>query len=368
MQFVMKHSSQRVSTLFLLTILLLSPPSLTRILRHKHSTKHKHANRSLMLPGPKTIEHSVVMVSTTPQVNAPNMTITNNPKASQDSYHYPRVQYPSGTPMNTPKLTLLPPKTISTDHAQNYRNQRGNFQTSRRLAQNRPKPPSNAFMPNRNLSISPGIQLGTPSMLPPSVLKQLGGGSGASGKPNFDVSAITRQVIANLKKQDKNIEVFDPTHPKPKARHHTRRNRRLFGNGMFNAGPGFVDVGSMPMSAANLAAANPNISSMGPFIPQMNPPSPIRIRIKDPWTPPKKKKLMSQARKLMNRVQTDNLIGYVEDQLMGMNDALTNFHSQFNEKMKDMVTTENETRQHISKTDHSTHLVPELIREKFGID
>lgn len=365
----MKHVTKIDMLTLLGMFLLLTHLKNCRILRNK-TYKKTIKPRSLMLGGPKVIEHSTVMVSTTPQVNVPNLTLTNNPKASSNSYHYPRVQYPNGTPMNTPKLTMLPPKMVSTDHAQNFRNERGNFQQVRQLSQN---PNGNnpiqnqKFVPNRNLTVSPGIQLGAPNMIPPELLKQIGGGKSDGSSQNFDVNKITQQVINNLKKSDNNLEVFNPMAPKKKKKHR-HRNRKLFGNGMFNAGPGWVDVGSMPMSSVNLAAANPNISSMGPFIPQVNPPSPIRIRIKDPWTPPKKKKLMSQSRKLMNRVQEDNLIGYISEGLKSLNDALNAFHDQFNEKMKDMTSTENETREHITKTNHSAHLVPELIKEKFGID
>lgn len=293
-----------------------------------------------MLPSPKVIQDSSVLASADPQVNAPNLTLTNNPTATQNTYNYPRVQYPQGAPMNTPKMTILPPKEVSPDADQNI------------------KDSTRVFRANRKLVESPGVKVMAPNFSPPRM---------GSPEGQVDISAITQQVISNLKKTNKDIEVFSPNSP-PKKHHRRQSNRKLFGNGFFNAGPGFVDVGSMPMGSVNLAAANPNLSSMGPFIPHANPPSPIRIKIKDPWTPKKKKKLLSQGQKMMNRVLMQNSVDEVSQGLSYMSDMINNFYGTFNEKIKVLNNTLLETQQHIRKENSTAQLVPEMMKKKMGIE
>jgi hypothetical protein len=295
-----------------------------------------------MMPSSKVIQDSTVLASADPQVNAPNLTLTNNPTASQNSYNYPRVQYPQGAPMNTPKMTILPPKEVSPDADQNYQDSDHVFKRNRELVQN------------------PGVQVMAPNFQPPTI----------NNTPNgqVDINAITKQIIANMKKKNKNLEIFDPNSlEKPHKKKH-RHHRKLFGNGFFNAGPGFVDVGSMGMSNVNLAAANPNLSSMGPFIPQANPPSPIRIQIKDPWTPKKKKKLLSQGQKLMNRVLMQNSVDDVAASLAYLSDSISNFSKAVNNKMGLMNNMILETKQTIHKTNGSAQLQPQMMMEKMGLD
>ena len=298
----------------------------------------------LMMPSSKVKEDSTVLASAEAQVNAPNLTLTNNPTATQNSYNYPRMQYPHGAPMNTPKMTIVPPKEVSPDAYQNEQDSK------------------NVFRANRKLIQSPGLKVMAPNFSPPRI--------GGSPEGKIDINAITKQIIGNLKKQNKNIEVFDPAHPEihKKKHRHRRLNRRLFGNGFFNAGPGFVDVGSMPMGSVNLAAANPNLSSMGPFIPQANAPSPIRIKIKDPWTPKKKKKLLSQGQKMMNRVLMQNSVNEVSQNLAYLSDMIGNFKSTFSEKLKVMNNVILETKQKIQKENAAAHSVPEMMRVNMGLD
>ena len=304
-----------------------------------------------MLPSPKTIEDSMVLVNADPQINAPNMTLTNNPTASRNTYHYPRVQYPQGAPMNTPRMTVMPPKEVSPDAYQNWVDQKGVYRENN----------------TRKLKQTSGVQV----MPPQIMLPQMGAGSAGGSPQNFDVNKITQQVIANLKKTNKDIEVFNPNAPPtanmPSRHRRHRRNRHLSGNGFFNAGPGFVDVGSMGMNNVNLATANPNMSSMGPFMPQVNPPSPIRIRIKDPWTEKRKKKLLSQSMKMMYKVMIQNKFDAVSDSLAGLADQMDNFRSQVMNKMADLNNAELETSLHISKANSSAELVPEMIRQKYNL-
>ena len=295
--------------------------------------------RQLMMPSSKVIQDSTVLASAEPQVNAPNLTLTNNPTATQNTYNYPRMQYPHGSPMNTPQMTIVPPKEVSPDAYQNAQDS------------------SRVFKANRKLVETPGLKVMAPNFSPPRI--------GGNPQGQIDINAITKQIIGNLKKKNKNIEIFDPAHPKKRRKRH---NRRLFGNGFFNAGPGFVDVGSMPMGSVNLAAANPNLSSMGPFIPQANAPSPIRIKIKDPWTPKKKKKLLSQGQKMMNRVLMDNAVGEVAKNLAFFSDSISNFKGTFNEKIKIMNNVILETKQKIQKENAAAQSVPEMMREKMGLD
>jgi hypothetical protein len=295
-----------------------------------------------MLPSPKTIEDSSVLASADPQINAPNLTVTNNPTATQNTYNYPRVQYPQGAPMNTPKMTILPPKEVSPDASQNFNDSTKVFKANRKLVQ------------------SPGVKVMAPNFAPPTM---------SNGSGNVDINAITNQIIKNLKKSHKGLEVFNPNAPpKARKRHHRHSNRKLFGNGFFNAGPGFVDVGSMPMGSVNLAAANPNLSSMGPFIPQANPPSPIRIKIKDPWTPKKKKTLLSQGKKLMNRVLMQNAVDEVSKNLAYLADNINNFQGALKEKLKIMNNVLLETKQKIHKENSTAQLIPEMMKQKMGIE
>ena len=327
-----------------------------------------------MMPSSKTIEDSMVLCNADPQVNAPNITMTNNPVASDDTYHYPRVQYPEGSPMNTPKMTILPPKTISPDAHQNFIEDKYVKHLNRKLgmSQNPAIPQTPPMTQSSAMTQNPGLQVMAPNMIPPGLIPGMGGSSNASGTPaNFDISKITQQVINNLKKNDKNIEVFSPNAPQSmihKKRRRRRTNRKLFGNGMFNAGPGFVDVGSMGMNSVNMAAANPNMSSMGPFIPQQGPPSPIRIKIRDPWTPKKKKVLLSQAKKMMNKVMMQNIMNDMSASLASFSDLMGNFHSAVKEKLNDLNNVVLETQQVIHKENSSAQLVPEMIKQKFNLD
>lgn len=298
-----------------------------------------------MMPSSKTIQDSTVLASADPQVNAPNITLTNNPMASQNTYHYPRVQYPQGSPMNTPKMTILPPKEVSPDARQNFVDS------------------DHVFKPNRSLKEAPGVKIMAPNFSPPTM------GNAPNGQ--VDINAITKQIITNLKKKNKNIEIFNPNDPtgaqQKSHKRSRRRHRKLFGQGYFNAGPGFVDVGSMGMSSVNLAAANPNLSSMGPFIPQANPPSPIRIKIKDPWTPKKKKKLLSQGQKMMNRVLMQNAVDDVAEGLAFLSDSISNFSKAVDNKMSIMNNIILETKQTIHKNNATAELEPQMMKEKMGL-
>jgi hypothetical protein len=314
-----------------------------------------------MLPGPKVLEDSVQVVNADPQINAPNMTITNNPTASQKTYHYPRVQYPQGSPMNTPKMTILPPKEVSPDAYQNIQDQRNVFRSNRKLEQTPP------------LNINPQMLMGGGAPTMPGGAPIMPGGA---PNGNFDVKKITQQVIANLKKTNKNIDVFDPTTMKSlgdsplslRSHHSRRRHRKLFGNGFFNAGPGFVDIGSMPMNNVNMASANPNLSSMGPFIPQQAPPSPIHINIKDPWNPKKKKNLMSEGQKMIRRLVSQNVVDKINMALRNLSEDLSNFHDSVSEKLKGMGQVTQETEMIIDKENSSANQVPLLIKQKYNIE